>query len=330
MLNNATDFIKNMPKIDLHCHLDGSFSTDFVRTALGITEDNLSLKDKLTAPAKCKNLAEYLTRFDLPISCIMTANNIKNGVIDVIRQASEENTKYIELRFAPTASLNDKLSYRNIYEAAIEGAREGEALYNCSCNILVCAMRHHDEESNLNMLHNALDYIGNGIAALDLAGDEASFPNQKFNYLFEYARKYNVPFTIHSGECGSAENVRYALLAGASRVGHGIALMKDISLMEECRKNRLGFELCPTSNYQTNALSEDEPYPLKAFLDKGLLATVNTDNRTVSNTNLTNELKYVHKKCGITENDIIRIYKNSVEIAFADDNTKHKLLNMLQ
>lgn len=317
------------PKIDLHCHLDGSFSTDFVRTALNLNEDETTLLAKLRAPDICSGLAEYLERFDLPISCLQTPANIKMGVYDVIKSAAAENVKYIEIRFAPSCSVNSNQNYADIYEAAIKGAKQANADFNCDSSIIVCAMRHHSEKENLAVLSSAMDYLGNGICALDLAGDEAAFPNSNFSYLFDKARAYNMPFTIHSGECHSVKNVRFALEAGAARIGHGIALINDKALMQECMTKHLGLELCPISNYQTQAVTKDEIYPLKEFLDYGLLATINTDNRTVSNTSLTKEYEFVLNNCGITEADIIKAYRNSVEIAFADDNIKDKLIKLI-
>ena len=138
-----------------------------------------------------------------------------------------------------------------------------------------------------------------------------------------------VPVTIHSGECGSARNVALALQYGARRIGHGIAAIKDPALLEACRNAHIGFELCPTSNFQTKAATELDAYPLRAFLDFGLLASINTDNRTVSHTTLTDEYTFALEKLHIEKEDLRTLYKNSVEISFADDSVKHQLLYLL-
>lgn len=317
--------LTSLPKIDLHCHLDGSLSPKYVKKTLNLSESSDELIAKLKAPKQCSDLAEYLTRFDIPISCLDTKEHITLGILDVLENAASENVRYIELRFAPTFSLSSKLSYRDIYEAAIEGSQLGLKKYGIHSNIIACAMRHHSEEQNLAVLNTARDYLGVGLCALDLAGDEAAFPNTAFDYLFIKAKKIGMPFTIHSGECHSIENVSYALAAGAQRVGHGIALAKAPLLISECRKKRLGLELCPISNYQTRAVLPDEEYPLRYFLNENLLATVNTDNRTVSNTSITKELEFVCEKHGIHEEDFLALYKNSIEISFADESIKNEL-----
>ncbi|MBQ9233457.1 MAG: adenosine deaminase, partial [Lachnospiraceae bacterium] len=233
------------------------------------------------------------------------------------------------IRFAPTLSLNDNLSYNDIYESAIKGCKIGYETYGVHSNIIACAMRNHSEEQNLSMLKAGLDYLNNGLCAMDLAGDEAGYPNNLFTYLFEAMNKYDIPYTIHSGECGSSDNIKIAIEAGAQRIGHGIALTKDAALVEKCQKNRIGFELCPTSNYQTKAVKEGELYPLNTFLEYGLLTTVNTDNRTVSNTTMTNEYIFISDKFNIAKETLMQLYKNSIEISFANDDIKNTLYKLL-
>lgn len=328
--DNILDLVNTLPKLDLHCHIDGSFSVGFVKETLGLdTEDDILLRS-LRAPEDCSSLTEYLTCFNMPIECMQTPKNIEDGVLDVLRQAAAENVRYIELRFAPSCSVNGVQNYRDVYEAAILGCKKGLSEYNIYSNLIICTMRHHDLETNLKVLHSGMEYLGYGICAMDLAGDESSFGNAMFGELFIEANRLGMPFTIHSGECGDVENVKLALEAGAKRIGHGIALYKDKPLMELCRKSRTGLELCPTSNYQTKAIKQDESYPLNAFLNYGLLATVNTDNRTVSNTTITRELELIVNRFGIREEDLITLYKNSVEVSFADDNIKNYLISLLK
>ncbi len=320
---------KNSLLLDLHCHLDGSFSTDFIKQYTGDTRSNTELNKALAAPADCSSLTEYLRCFDLPIKAIQTSESITAGVLDVLASAALDGIKYIELRFAPNCSLEEGLSLTQVYEAAIAGTKLGLEKFGIHSNIILCAMRHHHIDTNMKILDTMYDYVGHGICALDLAGDESMFPNEAFGDLFKNAKDMGIPFTIHSGECGRTENVRLAMEYGAARIGHGIALIKDLQLMEDIKKRRIGLELCPISNFQTKAWNDYTTYPLRAFIDKGLLATINTDNRTVSTTSIRSELNLAIKKLGIEEDLIKVLNKNSIEISFADDNLKNSLLNML-
>jgi len=320
---------KNKLIMDLHCHLDGSFSPEFIKKAIGDSRELQDINKALTAPGSCSSLTEYLTCFDLPIKALQTKENITAGVLDVLKKASLDGVKYIELRFAPNCSTEGGLSLPEIYEATIKGSKLGIEKFGIHSNIIICAMRHHSVDTNTKILDTMQDYIGHGICALDLAGDESIFPNKNFYDLFKKAKDMKIPFTIHSGECGSVENVRLAVEFGAARIGHGIALIKDTSLMEEIRRKGIGLELCPVSNFQTRAWEDYSTYPLRRFLDKGLLATINTDNRTVSETSLARELTEVCSKMNICQDDFLTLNKNSIEISFADDNLKHNLLKHL-
>ena len=321
--------IAKLSKIDLHCHLDGSLSADFVRTHAKKTlpADDAALYSMLRAPERCRDLAEYLTRFDLPLSCLQSASDISDAVYDVLKTQSADGVLYCELRYAPQLHTAEGLSLRDVIEASIDGLQRAVHALPIKANLILCAMRHHSEEENLAMLRCGREYLHEGVCAIDLAGDEAHFDNELFAPLFAEARRLDMPFTIHSGECGRAENVALAIEYGAARVGHGIAIFDRPDIISLVKEHRTGLELCPTSNFQTGAVKHEADYPLSSFLSKGLLATVNTDNLTVSNTSVTKELALCMDSLGLHEDDLSVLFQNSVMIAFADDNIKHDLLS---
>lgn len=323
------EWLKSLPKIDLHCHLDGSMDIDTVRDLLadiGVSKTVSQLQKELLASDDCASLEEYLKTFDLPLKCLQTAKGLKRAALDLIRNASQENVKYIEIRFAPMSCVKEGLSCKQVIESVLEGINEARQFYDTKASVIVCAMRHDTMEDNLSMLKCAREYLDEGICGLDLAGDEEAYPTSRFRELFQKAKQLDMPFTIHSGECGSVENVREAIDLGARRLGHGIALARDLSLMVQCREKRIGIEMCPTSNFQTKAARSWIEYPLQTFIDNGLLVTINTDNRTVSNTSITKELLTVSQNMGLEKEQIHKLMLNSIEIAFADDQTKDWLI----
>ena len=318
-----------LPKLDLHCHLDGSMRPQTVRTLLaeqGIFMPEEALQKELQVSIDCTSLTEYLQRFDIPIQCLQTGRGLKLAVFDLLGNAARENVRYLEVRFAPMFCLEKGLTCGQVIESVLAGIAQAQEKWNIHASVIVCAMRHHSVETNLQMIHCAREYLGQGVCALDLAGDESSFPTREQRELFRAAKQLDMPFTIHSGECGSVENVREAIELGAKRLGHGIALQQDTGLMELCRKSRIGIEMCPTSNFQTKAISSWEEYPLERFLDEGLLATINTDNRTVSDTTVTKELFKVSERLGFERERIVQLQRNAIEISFAEDGLKHRLL----
>lgn len=315
--------IKKMPKVELHCHLDGSMPLALVQRLSG---DKTVTKADLQVADDCPSLAKYLEKFTIPCQCIQTKEGLKEASYALLEDVAKENVQYIEVRYAPIFSTSEGLSLREVMESVIAGLKVGYQDFGVHANSIVCAMRHISIEENVEMLKVARELLGEGVCALDLAGDEAAYPTSNFQELFKLARVWEMPFTIHSGETGSVDNVREALELGAQRVGHGIALRQDVELIKECAKQGIGIEMCPTSNLQTKAIDSWDNYPLLYFLEQGLKVSVNTDNRTVSNTTLTKEFEMIYASCNYNDDIIRQLQLNAIETSFASDDIKHILL----
>lgn len=320
--------LNSLIKLDLHCHLDGSLNIDSVLENLksqGKFYEKIELQKKLKVEPDCRSLVEYLQKFDLPLECLQTAEGLRRAAYEIVRDSSLENVKYMEVRFAPLLSVVGELDCKSVIESVVTGLQEGGKQYGVYVSAIVCAMRHHSLEKNLKMLRVAREFLGCGVCALDLAGDESGFPTKLFRDLFVESKRLEVPFTIHSGECGSVDNVREAIELGAKRMGHGIALQKDVNLQNICAAKRIGIEMCPTSNLQTKAVRELESYPLEMFVKAGIPVSINTDNRTVSDTTITKEMELLRDGLRVSEEILVECIRNAIETAFADDSIKHEL-----
>ena len=317
--------IHALPKIELHCHLDGSLSLELVREIL----DREVQPWELTVTDDCKSLAEYLEKFSLPLQCMSTEEGLKRAGKDFIRQAAGENVRYVEVRFAPQCSVHDALTAEKVIESVLAGLKEGGQEYGVESQVIVCAMRHMPEEENLRMLNAARQFLGSGVCAADLAGDEAAFPMRQFSGLFEKVRQMGMPFTLHAGECGSAENIEESVRCGAARIGHGIAMRGNLQTQKMCIERQIGIEMCPISNIQTKAVPDASQYPIREFLDAGLLVTLNTDNRTVSNTTISKEIAFVQSRYGVTDEEVLRMQENALEVSFLSAQKKEQMRHCL-
>lgn len=325
--------IKKLPKIELHCHMDGSMGYEVTRklaAEIGEVHSLEEIKKLTTASMECKDLGEYLAKFDIPLKCIKTAEGLKQISYDFIRQAHEDNIKYTEMRFAPGSSLGSGLSYRDIFEATSEGLKLGKQDFGVESGMIVCAMRHIPMEDSLVMLKAAKECEALGIVGCDIAGDEKNRTNSEYSEYFNTAKKYEIPFTIHSGECGNALNIKEAIELGARRVGHGIAMADTPEIIKMCAEGHIGVEMCPTSNLQTKAVSGMDEYPFMKFLDAGIHINISTDNRTVSGTTCSQEFELLDRKYDLNEDIYYRIYRDSVEMSFADDEIKDRLLKYIK
>lgn len=321
-----------LPKVDLHCHLDGSLNIAFVENALvQLGESALlpQLTQLLQAPPHCTSLAQYLECFDLPIRCMQTAAQVQEAAYSFAQGLLTDNICYIEVRFSPALLENSSMTQRQALESVLAGLAVAEKDFGITSRVILCAMRHHSNEQNLATYHLAREYLGYGLCGVDLAGDEAVYPNHGFAELFTTAKRLGLPYTIHAGECGSTQSIQDAIAMGASRIGHGIAMRGNDALQQLCAQKRVGVELCPTSNLQTKAVASMEDYPFQEFVSNGVLVTVNTDNRTVSDTTIGREFALLTEKYALTNEQINQLTENAIFCSFAEDNVKDRLLKLL-
>ena len=323
--------MKKRISIDLHLHFDGSLSIKNVRElamiegiALDINDDEL--RERLTVSRDCKNLGEYLTKFAFPLSLLQSAESIEKGMHTLCRELLSEGCIYAEIRFAPQLHLDKGLTQDEVVDAAIRGF---ETSGLCGGLILCCMRSDDNRELNEQTVAVAKRYLGQGVLALDLAGNEAGYATSSFRSLFEIAREAEVPFTIHAGEADSAESVICAIEMGAQRIGHGVRSFESEALMQTLAKEQIPLEMCPTSNLQTAIFERIEDYPIKLFYDRGICVTLNSDNRSVSATDAHSELELVCRTFGFGESDERRLLENSVKAAFADEKTKRELMLLI-
>lgn len=323
-------YISQMPKIDLHCHLDGSLPTSTIRrlakkAGISLPEDSTEFMNQITVSQSCTSLVEYLSRFHLPISCLQSAENLFDASHDLLAEVSKENVIYIEVRFAPTLSVHGNLTLDRVIDSVLQGLELGKKQFGVAYGVILCALRHQPYEINGPLLSAADKFRDRGVVALDLAGNEKTFPAENHRALFEKAVSKGIPFTIHAGEADGPSSVWAALSLGAKRIGHGIAMKHDPNLLAFCRDNNIGIELCPVSNLQTKAAAGWEDYPFQMFMKKGLSITINTDNRTVSNTTLTREFCELDTFFGLNTAELENLFRNATNLSFADSLQKQKM-----
>lgn len=318
--------------IDLHLHLDGSLTPEDILSLAEIAQiplpcdDRDSLRPLLQVDPDCRNLGEYLEKFDLPLQVLQTEQTISLSVYYLIKRLAADRLVYGEIRFAPQLHQAGGLSQQQVVAAAVAGLEKGVREFGIPAQLILCCMRDgNNQQANMETVRAAKEFLGKGVCALDLAGNEAAFPTKDFAEIFQIARDSNVPFIIHAGEAAGAESVWQALDLGAKRIGHGIRAIEDAALVAALREKKTPLEMCFTSNLQTKAANSPERYPLCAFLQQGLSVTVNTDNMTVSGTDLRREYRLLKEAFGLTEEVLQEIACNAADAAFLPKEQKTQL-----
>lgn len=307
---------------ELHLHLDGSLRPETVEELakeknmkIGTLEE---IKDKMIVPEDCDSLNEYLERFALPLEFLQNKEWMERIAFELGEDLAKMGLEYGEIRFAPQLHTQEGMSQREAVEAAISGVKKAMETYpSIRLGLILCAMRgDSNEKKNFETLEIAAEMLGDVVCAFDLAGAEALFPTENFENLFAKAKELKVPFTIHAGEAAGPESVWKALEFGAKRIGHGVRSIEDDKLVEYLAEKKIPLEVCIVSNGDTKLVEDLKNHPVKELFDRGVRVTLNSDNNTVSNTNLLKERKIAKECFGFSEEELKQMDNYAKEASF--------------
>jgi adenosine deaminase len=277
------------------------------------------LKERMVVPENCRDLNEYLTRFDYPLELLQTEAGISFSVYELMKLQASQGLVYSEIRFAPQLHTRKGLSQKQVVQSALKG-REAffkEGNKDFQAGLILCCMRGKDNfKENIKTVETAGEFLGRGVVALDLAGAEALFPTENFEAVFRMAEREKIPFTIHAGEADGPKSIWKALEFGASRIGHGVRCLEDTVLTRTLADEGIPLELCPTSNMNTKIFKNITDYPILRFFDEGIKITINTDNMTVSGTTVRKELELISNTFHLDERQVDRLIQNAMESRF--------------
>lgn len=318
-----------LPKIELHCHLDGSLRVETIldiAKAEGIplpTYHIDELHKEMVAPLECASLDEYLKRFHLPNLVMQSKENLRRITYELFEDAAKENVKYLEVRFAPLLHISKGLTVEEVIQSVIDGMRDAENRYAIKGNIILSCMRTMSVDHAFEVVEKGRIFLNKGVVAIDLCASEEEGFCKEFIEPIALAREYGYRVTIHAGETGIGKNVLEAVeLLGAERIGHGVFIKDCPEAYQIVKDKQIALEMCPTSNIQTKAVQQYSEHPIYKFHKDGIRVTINTDNRTVSDTTMAREIHLVNQELNLSEEDYQQIYITSVDTSFADQATK--------
>lgn len=330
------EVLEKLPKTDLHVHLDGCLRVP--------TLIDLAKKQKVTLPTtdpealakivmsgkNCKNLGEYLRGFDITLSVMQEPEALYRIAYELAEDAAKENVWYMEIRYSPILHTQKGLKLTTIVDAVIEGLQAAEKKFNIKTGVIICGMRNINPETSLILAELAVAYKNRGIVAFDLAGQEENNPAKKHKEAFYLIRNNNINTTIHAGEAYGAESIHQAIhYCGAHRIGHGTRLYENGDLLNYVNDHRIPLEVCLLSNVQTGAANSLDRHPLRFYYDLGLRVTLNTDNRLISETTMSNELFLAAKHLDLSLDDIKSILVDGFKSAFLPTRAKSIMLSMV-
>ncbi len=326
------DLLRRIPKAELHCHLDGSVRAS---TLLELGEE-YGVPMPATTPEAlahhmyvrdARHLEDYLTRFDVTLSVMQTAPSLERITYELAEDAARDGVRYLEVRYAPVLNQALGLTLGEAVEAPLRGLERARREHGIAGRVIVCGLRHLSPDVSLELARLAVEYQGRGVVGFDLAGGEAGHPASVHKAAFHHARDHGMFCTCHAGEGAGAESIRDAVhVCGAQRVGHGTRLYEDDALLDELGEKGVAIECCLTSNVQTRVAHSYETHPLRTYFERGLRVTLNTDNRLMSGTTLTDEYAHAARELHFTFDELCAVARNGFESAFLPEDERRALL----
>ena len=333
----TSDQIKRVPKALLHDHLDGGLRPEtIIEIAQQIgykklpTDDPKKLADWFEESCNSHSLVRYLETFSHTIAVMQSQEAIIRVSRECAIDLARDGVVYAEVRGAPELFTEQGLSLDQVVEATLEGYKQGMAEAVREGNkirveSLLCGMRQNNRSQEPAAA--VVKYRNKGVVGFDIAGPEDGFPPSNQLETFEYLRKENAHFTIHAGEAYGLPSIWEAIqICGAERLGHGVRIIDDIDfsgdkpklgpLASYVRDRRIPLELCPTSNLQTGAAKTYSEHPIGMLAKLRFRVTLNTDNRLMSRTSMSNEMSECVKSFGWKFADLQRVTVNALKSSF--------------
>jgi adenosine deaminase len=328
------DEVRRAPKVLLHDHLDGGLRPQTVLELAADcghdlpSSDAESLGQWFRDSADSGSLERYLETFDHTVGVMQTAHGLARVGRECVEDLAADGVVYAEVRYAPEQHVSNGLTLDEVVAAVQEGVDEGTAATDGRVVVrqLLTAMRHQARSREIAEL--AVAWRDRGVAGFDIAGAEAGFPPTRHLDAFEYLQRENSHFTIHAGEAFGLPSIWQAIQwCGADRLGHGVRIIDDITVGEDgsvelgrlaayVRDRRIPLEMCPASNLQTGAAASLAEHPIGLLTELRFRVTVNTDNRLMSGTSMTDEMWNLVQTFGYSLADLRWFTLNAMKSAF--------------
>lgn len=325
-----------LPKVELHRHLEGAVR---LNTLIEIAReykielptydpDGLRNYVQITADSPMDS-THFLSKFELLRRFYYSPEVIQRVAHEAVEDAAADNIKYMELRFTPKA-LSKLMSFPfdQVVEWVCQAVNAAQRTCNIKVRLIVSMNRHESVKEGERALQAALAHRDAGVVALDLAGQEAGYAAAPFFPVFKQAQQAGLGITVHAGEWAGPGNIRDAIVhMGAKRIGHGVRVVEDSTVTQLARERGTVFEVCPTSNIQSGAVSNKQHHPLRDMADLGLKTTINTDDPSVSNITLSDEFLFANQELGLTLDEIKKAILNGAKSAFLPDEERAALVS---
>ncbi len=341
----SKEFIRTIPKVLLHDHLDGGVRPQTVielakeqKYAKLPTNDPGELDQWFQRGAQRGSLPLFLEGFEHTCGVMRTEEALERVAYETVEDMKNDGVVYFETRFAPMFHTGSGLSVSRIIKSVLRGLERGKNDFGVHYGVIICAMRHMEPAVSLEVAELAVEFRNQGVVGFDLAGEEGGYPPKKHVDAFHYIQRENFNITIHAGEAFGKESIWQAIQwCGAHRIGHGTRLIEDMkvkdgevvsmgTLAQYVLDKRIPIEICLTSNLHTGAIQDMKEHPFGIYHKYKFRLTLNTDDRLMSGITLTDEYMLAHTTFGLDLAALEKITINAMKSAFIPYKDRIKII----
>ena len=322
------DFIKALPKAELHLHIEGSLEPEQMFDMAERNDVSLPYKsvEDIRAAYDFNNLQEFLDLYYAGMSVLQTQQDYHDLTYAYVKRVAQDNCRHVEIFFDPQGHTERGVAFETVIDGILSGLDAGEAEFGVSSHLILSFLRHLSEEEAFETLAQANPYLDR-ILGVGLDSSEMGHPPSKFAGVFAKAAEQGLKLFAHAGEEGPPEYVYEALdVLNVDRIDHGNRSLEDDDLVKRLAAENMVLTVCPLSNLKLCVVDKLENHPLKTMLDLGLKATVNSDDPSYFGGYLNDNYIRTADALGLTKSDILTLVKNGIEGAYISAARRDALL----
>jgi len=326
-LRAPNGFIRQLPKAELHLHLEGAVEPATLLELCKLHGDRTTLA-AVEALYNYTDFQSFLMAFKEVSAHLRGPEDYELVTYRLMQRLKEENVLHAEVYVAVGVCLYRKQDFAAIFEGLERGRARGARDFGVSLLWIFDATRHFGIEEAQKVFEFAARYRDRHVVGVGIGGDEQKAPPELFRSVYAYAADHGLRLTAHAGETGPPESIWGALNLHAERIGHGLTAAQDADLIDELGQRQIPVELCITSNLRTGVCKSAAEHPAKNYFDQGLMVTLNTDDPALFGTTLSREYQLAQETFGFSDEHLRELARNSFEASFLPAEKKLELLSL--
>ncbi len=332
MDEKLTQYIQQIPKAELHLHIEGTFEPELMFEIA--KRNNVPIKYKSTDEIKqayqFSNLQDFLDIYYAAADVLLYEKDFYDLTMNYLKRVHQDNVIHTEIFFDPQTHTARGVSYDTVINGINAALIDAKKEFGISTRLIMCFLRHLSEESALETLELALNHKDK-IIGIGLDSSEKGHPPAKFINAFRRAKEEGFLLVAHAGEEGPAQNVKDAIeMLHVERIDHGVRSIDDEELMKELGTVKMPLTVCPLSNLKLKVVKDLSELPVKTFLEKGLMVTLNSDDPSYFGGYVNENYLQTAEALHLSRKDIFTLAKNSFTASFISEKEKEHYYNLLE